>query len=143
MAGWRVGMLCGNSEKIQAVLKVKSNMDSGMFYGIQQGAIAALNQSSEWFAGLDKIYRKRRLLVEQLAKKLALEIAPNQAGMFVWAKLPTATMNATDFTDELLKNHHLFIAPGTIFGSQGEGYVRFSLCIKEEQIQTAIKRIGS
>ena len=63
--------------------------------------------------------------------------------MFVWAKLPKATMNATDFTDELLKNHHLFIAPGTVFGSQGEGYVRFSLCVKEEQIQSAIKRIGS
>ena len=143
MAGWRVGMLCGNSEKIQAVLKVKSNMDSGMFYSIQQGAIAALNQSAEWFAGLDKIYCKRRLLVEQLAKKLGLEISPNQAGMFVWAELPKDTINAIDFTDELLKNHHLFIAPGTIFGTQGEGYVRFSLCIKEEQIQTAIKRIGS
>ena len=102
-----------------------------------------MNQSAEWFAGLDKIYCKRRLLVEQLAKKLGLEISPNQAGMFVWAELPKDTINAIDFTDELLKNHHLFIAPGTIFGTEGEGYVRFSLCIKEEQIQTAIKRIGS
>ena len=143
MAGWRVGMACGNAEAIQAVLKVKSNMDSGMFFGVQQGAIAALNQSSDWFDSLNVVYHKRRLLMEKLAAQLELQALPNQVGMFLWAKLPENGMNAIDFTEKLLQDYHLFIAPGTIFGSEGEGYVRFSLCVKEAQIKTALKRIAS
>lgn len=141
MAGWRVGMVSGHAESIQAVLKVKSNMDSGMFFGLQHGAIAALQQSSDWFAIINKVYTKRRDLMEQLIRQLGLEYAPTQVGMFLWAKIPNPNIKATDFTEQLLKKYHIFIAPGTIFGSQGEGYVRFSLCVNEDQIQTALNRI--
>ena len=141
MAGWRVGQLSGNAENIQAVLKVKSNMDSGMFYGIQQGAIAALNAPSSWFAELNATYRKRRSLIETLATSMNTTFDPNSVGLFVWAKLNDDRLTAEAYIDELLYEKDIFITPGTIFGSQGEGYVRFSLCVTEEQIQTAINRM--
>ena len=103
MAGWRVGMLCGKAEIIQAVLKVKSNMDSGMFFGIQQGAIAALNADVSWFEGLNTIYRKRRKLVEKLATKLGAEFDPNSVGLFVWAKIPDSLESSDILIDELGK----------------------------------------
>jgi len=143
MAGWRVGMLCGKAEIIQAVLKVKSNMDSGMFFGIQQGAIAALNADVSWFEGLNTIYRKRRKLVEELATKLGAEFNPNSVGLFVWAKLPKGEIDAETFIDKILQHQYIFITPGTIFGSQGEGYIRFSLCVPEATIEEAIKRFES
>ena len=143
MAGWRVGMLCGKAEIIQAVLKVKSNMDSGMFFGIQQGAIAALNADVSWFEGLNTIYRKRRKLVEKLAIKLGAEFDPNSVGLFVWAKLPKGEIDAETFIDKILQHQYIFITPGTIFGSQGEGYIRFSLCVPEATIEEAIKRFES
>ena len=141
MAGWRVGQLSGNAENIQAVLKVKSNMDSGMFYGIQQGAIAALNAPSSWFTELNAIYRKRRSLIETLATSMNTTFDPNSVGLFLWAKLNDDRLTAEAYIDELLYEKDIFITPGTIFGSQGEGYVRFSLCVTEEQIQTAINRM--
>lgn len=141
MAGWRVGQLSGNAENIQAVLKVKSNMDSGMFYGIQQGAIAALNAPSSWFTELNATYRKRRSLIETLATSMNTTFDPNSVGLFVWAKLNDDRLTAEAYIDELLYEKDIFITPGTIFGSQGEGYVRFSLCVTEEQIQTAINRM--
>ena len=141
MAGWRVGQLSGNAENIQAVLKVKSNMDSGMFYGIQQGAIAALNAPSSWFTELNATYRKRRSLIETLATSMNTTFDPNSVGLFVWAKLNDDRLTAEAYIDELLYEKDIFITPGTIFGSQGEGYVRFSLCVTEEQIRTAINRM--
>ncbi len=141
MAGWRVGMVLGNKEYINAILKVKSNMDSGMFYGIQKGAIAALESSDDWFKQLDVVYSTRRELVFALADKLCCSYDPHAAGMFVWAKLPPNAKDSEAFTDELLYSKDLFVAPGTIFGSQGEGYIRFSLCVKEAQIEEAINRI--
>ena len=141
MAGWRVGQLSGNAENIQAVLKVKSNMDSGMFYGIQQGAIAALNAPSSWFTELNATYRKRRSLIETLATSMNTTFDPNSVGLFVWAKLNDDRLTAEAYIDELLYEKDIFITPGTIFGSQGEGYVRFSLCVTEEQIQIAINRM--
>ncbi len=141
MAGWRVGMLSGNIENIQAVLKVKSNMDSGMFYGIQQGAIAALNAPNSWFEELNATYKKRRKLVEELATLMNATFDPNSVGMFVWAKLNDTTIAAEDFIDQILYEKDIFITPGTIFGTQGEGYIRFSLCVTEEQITNAINRI--
>lgn len=141
MAGWRVGMLSGNVENIQAVLKVKSNMDSGMFYGIQQGAIAALNAPNSWFEELNATYKKRRKLVEELATLMNATFDPNSVGMFVWAKLNDTTIAAEDFIDQILYEKDIFITPGTIFGTQGEGYIRFSLCVTEEQITNAINRI--
>ena len=139
MAGWRVGMLCGAARHIQNVLKVKSNMDSGMFYGIQKGAIAALNISKQWFDNLNAVYEKRRLLVWELASQLGCTYDKNSSGMFVWAKLPNS-YNSEQFIDDLLDQKHIFIAPGTIFGSNGAGFVRFSLCADENAIKEAIKR---
>lgn len=140
MAGWRVGMVLGNPEIIDAVLKVKSNMDSGMFYGIQKGAVAALNCDKSWFEDQNKIYRRRRELTEKLAEKLGCEVYKEGVGLFVWAKLPEGIESSEKFIDEILYEKHIFITPGTIFGSNGEGYIRFSLCVKEEKVQEAIDR---
>lgn len=140
MAGWRVGMVLGNAEHINAVLKVKSNMDSGMFYGIQKGAVVALQSGPEWFEALDHVYTKRRELMFELADKLGCSYDRNAVGMFVWCKLPEGAPSSEQFIDEVLYEKDIFIAPGTIFGSNGEGYIRFSLCVKEEKIKEAIAR---
>ena len=140
MAGWRVGMVLGNEKNVNAILKVKSNMDSGMFYGIQKGAIEALKSGKEWFDQLDTIYEARRKLMFQLADKLGCTYDTNAVGMFVWAKLPNGSPNSEDFIDRILKDKNIFIAPGTIFGSNGEGYIRFSLCTTESKIKEAISR---
>ena len=140
MAGWRVGMLCGKAETVQAVLKVKSNMDSGMFFGIQQGAIAALKMETSWFKKLNEIYRKRRNLVEKLATRLETKFDPTSKGLFVWARLPSGRLDSEAFIDKILNEKHVFITPGTIFGSQGEGYIRFSLCVSEQIIEEVLNR---
>ena len=139
MAGWRVGMVSGNSTFIDAILKVKSNMDSGMFYGIQKGAIEALKLGLDWFENQNEIYSKRRQLIFQLAEKMKCTFDSNSVGLFVWAKLPEG-ITSEEFIDKLLLENHLFVTPGTIFGSNGEGYIRFSLCVNEENIIEAIKR---
>lgn len=141
MAGWRVGMVMGSEDHINAILKVKSNMDSGMFYGIQKGAIAALKSSSDWFAELNVLYSKRRNLMFQLVDKLNCTYDRDSVGMFVWAKLPLGSISSEEFIDRILYDKHIFIAPGTIFGSNGEGYIRFSLCVAEDRIKEAISRI--
>ena len=140
MAGWRVGMLTGAKAHLDNVVKVKSNMDSGMFYGIQKGAIEALNSSKNWFSDLNLIYSERRKLVWELATALNCTFETNTSGMFVWAKLPTG-LKSEAFIDKILHDYHLFIAPGTIFGTNGEGYIRFSLCAPSESIELAIKRV--
>ena len=116
-------------------------MDSGMFYGIQQGAIAALQAPDSWFEELNKVYDKRRQLIYELATLLGSEFDTNSSGLFVWAKLKDFTLDAEAFIDKILYEYELFITPGTIFGSQGEGYIRFSLCVEESQIRKAIERI--
>jgi aspartate/methionine/tyrosine aminotransferase len=140
MAGWRVGMVLGSSDHINAILKVKSNMDSGMFYGIQKGAIAALQSGTDWFEALDRIYSARRELMFELVDKLGGSYDRESVGMFVWAQLPKGIDSAEQFVDDVLYNKNIFIAPGTIFGSNGEGYIRFSLCVTEEKIKEAINR---
>ncbi|PQV48292.1 aspartate/methionine/tyrosine aminotransferase [Jejuia pallidilutea] len=140
MAGWRVGMVLGNSGHISNILKVKSNMDSGMFYGIQKGAVEALKCSKMWFVTLNSVYKRRRDLVWQLAEALNCTYDKNATGMFVWAKLP-AYLKSEEFIDVVLKENHIFITPGTIFGSQGEGYIRFSLCASTEILEEAIARV--
>ncbi|WP_309607732.1 aminotransferase class I/II-fold pyridoxal phosphate-dependent enzyme [Flavobacterium sp.] len=140
MSGWRVGMVVGNSKLIDAVLKVKSNMDSGMFYGIQKGAIEALKLDKSWFEEQNLIYKRRRDLVFQLADILKCSFDKNSVGMFVWAKLPSGISDAEAYVNQLLYEKDLFITPGTIFGTNGEGYIRFSLCIDEEKIKEALKR---
>lgn len=139
MAGWRVGMVLGNPTLIDAILKVKSNMDSGMFYGIQKGAIKALQLGKDWFEKQDEVYSKRRNLIFKLAEKLNCTFDKNSVGLFVWAKLPNGILSE-EFIDKVLIEKHVFITPGTIFGSNGEGYIRFSLCVTEEKIRQAIER---
>lgn len=146
MAGWRVGMVLGSENNINAVLKVKSNMDSGMFYGIQKGAVAALQCSEDWYAGINKVYGERRELIYRLAEKLGCTYDKNAVGMFIWAKLPMethgdASHSAEAFIDKILYDKSIFITPGTIFGKNGEGYIRFSLCVPKEKIEEAINRI--
>ena len=140
MAGWRVGMLLGNAKFIDSVLKVKSNMDSGMFFAIQKGATEALKSDSSWFQDMNTIYRKRRVLTEELAEKLGCKVYKEGVGLFVWAKLPDGIKSAEKFIDGILYEKSIFITPGTIFGSNGEGYIRFSLCVTEEKVQEAIDR---
>jgi LL-diaminopimelate aminotransferase len=139
MSGWRVGMVLGNAGYINEILKVKSNMDSGMFYGIQKGAIEALQLSDDWFLAQNKIYEERRNLIWQLADKLDASYDKNTTGLFVWAKIPEGKKSEV-VTDSILYDSNIFITPGTVFGSQGEGYIRFSLCVSSEVIKEAISR---
>ncbi|MEN8776993.1 MAG: aminotransferase class I/II-fold pyridoxal phosphate-dependent enzyme, partial [Polaribacter sp.] len=140
MAGWRVGMVLGNANFINEILKVKSNMDSGMFYGIQKGAVEALQLSDNWFVAQNKVYQERRKLIWQLADKLDAKYSKNATGLFVWAKIPEGK-KSEEVTDAVLYDKDIFITPGTIFGSQGEGYIRFSLCVTKEIIKEAINRL--
>jgi aspartate/methionine/tyrosine aminotransferase len=140
MAGWRVGMLLGKASYLNEVLKVKSNMDSGMFYGIQKGAIKALELSNDWFDAQNVIYEDRRKYVWQLAEKLNCTFDKNATGLFVWAKIPEGK-SSEEVTDAILYDKDIFITPGTVFGSQGEGFIRFSLCVTSEVIKEAILRI--
>lgn len=140
MAGWRVGMVLANPEFIKTILQVKSNMDSGMFYGIQKGAIEALNSNNQWFEDLNKIYAKRRKLVWKILDKLECTYDKKSTGFFIWAKLPKG-ITSKEMADELLYNKNIFVAPGFIFGSNGEGYIRLSLCIKEDKIKEVLARL--
>ena len=140
MAGWRVGMVVGDTKHISNILKVKSNMDSGMFYGIQQGAIEALKCTKMWFSALNSVYIQRRNLVWKLADALNCVYDKEATGLFVWAKLPNG-LNSEEFIDSILHNNYIFITPGTVFGSKGEGYIRFSLCASTEALEEAISRL--
>ncbi len=139
MAGWRVGMLLGNSDFLNKILKVKTQMDSGMFYGIQKGAIEALQTSKQWLQNQNQLYHKRKTLIFELAELLNCSFQKNTSGLFVWTKLPKGR-KSEEFIDELLYKYHIFVAPGIMFGTQGEGYIRFSLCADEQQIKEAIRR---
>ena len=140
MAGWRVGMLAGSQKNINSVLKVKSNMDSGMFYPVQVGAVEALKLSGSWFEDQNKIYAKRKKKILELTSELNCEVRDDQVGLFIWAKTPEGK-TSEDIVNDLLYEKDIFITPGFVFGSQGEGYIRFSLCANEEVIDEALKRI--
>ncbi|MFT5848038.1 MAG: aspartate/methionine/tyrosine aminotransferase [Psychroserpens sp.] len=140
MAGWRVGMLLGKHEYINAVLRVKSNMDSGMFLGIQKGAIEALKCSDMWFTSLNNVYDQRRQIVWKIADVLKCTYNKSATGLFVWAKLPEH-IKAEPYIDLILKEKSIFITPGTIFGSNGEGYIRISLCASIDQLEEALERL--
>ncbi|SNR68107.1 Aspartate/methionine/tyrosine aminotransferase [Lutibacter agarilyticus] len=142
MAGWRVGMVVGDAEIIKTILQVKSNMDSGMFLGIQKGAVEALKLSNEWFESLNEIYLKRRAIVWQIFDALNCTYDKSIGGLFVWAKIPEGTTSEA-LTDKLLYEKDVFITPGTIFGSNGEGYIRASLCVTEEVLQEVLNRINN
>ena len=143
MAGWRVGMMVGESKFIDAVLKVKSNFDSGMFYCVQYGAIRALASSYKWFETLNKEYYKRRKLAEEIASQLNLSYSKSGVGMFIWCKMLDESLKSEDFVDHLLDKYNFFVCPGSIFGSQGEGYVRISLCTDTKKMNEVLKRLKS
>ena len=141
MAGWRLGMVVGSKENISNILKIKSNMDSGMFLPIQVGAVDALNQSNNWYNDLNKIYLKRKKVVVKICEKLNLNFNKSGSGLFLWGKIPSNFKKSEDFIDELLYDKNIFITPGSIFGSNGEGYVRISLCCDENKLKEALKRL--
>ena len=140
MAGWRIGMLLGKKELIDTVMKFKSQMDSGMFLGIQKAAVTALNSPPEWFTNLNKIYSSRKNIVLKICEALNLTPRPNQSGLFVWSKLPEG-QNSRDFTDRLLYEKHIFMSPGFIFGQNSDNYVRISLTNGEDILTETLNRI--
>ncbi|MET0393514.1 MAG: aminotransferase class I/II-fold pyridoxal phosphate-dependent enzyme [Chitinophagaceae bacterium] len=141
MAGWRVGMLCGAKEKIDAVLRFKSNMDSGMFLPVQLAAAKALSLGKEWHDEVNKIYKARREKVFELLDLLGCRYSTEQAGLFVWARIPDTYESGYAVSDEVLYNASVFITPGGIFGNAGNAYVRVSLCSTEEKIAESIQRV--
>ncbi len=141
MAGWRVGMLTGNKDVIENALKVKSNMDSGMFYGLQIGAIAALNSENGWFESINSHYIKRREIVWKMADQLGLKYDKSAEGFFVWCKI-TNGKTSHEMSDYLLYEHDVFVTPGSIFGSKGDNYIRFSLCVDEKQLEEVLNRLN-
>ena len=128
MAGWRVGMIGGNTELIQAILTFKSNMDSGQFKPVMRAAIKALEMGEDWFAKLNAVYTERRERVFEAAHLLGCTFDKDQVGMFVWAEIPRNALNGNVFADQLLRDYKIFVPPGSVFGSEGNKYVRFSLC---------------
>lgn len=141
MAGWRVGMLCGAAERIEEVLRFKSNMDSGMFLPVQLAAAKALSLEKEWYNEVNSVYKKRREKVVELLQLLECGFLKEQAGMFVWARIPSKYKDGYALSDEVLYKSNVFITPGGIFGTCGDKYIRVSLCSKEEKIEEAIQRI--
>jgi LL-diaminopimelate aminotransferase len=141
MAGWRVGMLAGAKDKIDAILKFKSNMDSGMFLPVQLAAAKALELGKDWHDEVNAVYQKRREKVFQLLALLGCEFDTTQAGMFVWASIPPQYKDGFALSDQVLQDANVFITPGGIFGSAGNGYVRVSLCSAEQKFEEAINRI--
>ena len=141
MAGWRVGMLVGNPSNIKSVLKVKSNMDSGMYFGIQKAAIKALSLSNKWFDDLNTEYRQRRIIAWKIADKLNATYDNNAVGLFIWAKLSSNVNEIDILLKDLLLKKNIFITPGKIFGSQGDNYIRISLCVEKSKLEEALNRL--
>ena len=142
LAGWRVGMLAGRADYLGHVVRFKSNVDSGMFKPVQLAAALALGASQDWYDDLNAIYRQRRELACDLLDLLGCTYDPTATGMFVWASVPGQYQSGYELTDLLLNEAHVFITPGGIFGSNGDGYVRISLCSKAEVFEEAIARVG-
>lgn len=141
MAGWRIGWLTGAPEYIATVLRVKSNMDSGMFLGLQKAAIKALSNPMQWHDNQNKIYAERKKLIGEIFDYLNVSYDPNSVGMFVWAKVPDEVESIEKLVDDILYKADVFITPGFIFGSNGGRYIRASLCANEATIKEALNRI--
>ena len=142
MSGWRVGMCVGNEQFISWILKVKSNIDSGTFRGIQLAAAAALENADEWHHEYNyEVYARRRRLAEQIMRTLGCTYNEEQVGMFLWGRIPEHYHDAEELTERLLHEARVFITPGFIFGENGRRNIRISLCANEEKLQTALKRI--
>jgi aspartate/methionine/tyrosine aminotransferase len=141
MAGWRIGWVAGNAQYIDAVLRVKSNMDSGMFLGLQHAAVEALQSTDAWFAQLNNVYAQRKKLASQILDALRCSYSSQQSGLFVWAKAPAHIIDVEKWIDEILYGTRVFITPGFIFGNAGNRYIRISLCATEEKLKEALDRI--
>ena len=142
MPGWRVGWISTNAQFIQWILKVKSNVDSGMFRPLQLAAAEALHNTDEWHATFNReVYGKRRAVAEEIMKTLGCTFDPTQVGMFLWGRIPDKYTDVEDLTEHILHEARVFITPGFIFGSNGKRYIRISLCAKEEKLQEALNRI--
>lgn len=141
MAGWRVGMLAGKKERIDEILRFKSNMDSGMFLPVQLAAAKALELEQDWHDKLNEVYSKRREKVFELLQLLKCKFDKGQAGLFVWAAIPPVFKDGYELSDSVLQQSNVFITPGGIFGNGGSKYIRVSLCATEEKIGEAIDRI--
>ncbi|MCB0516640.1 MAG: aminotransferase class I/II-fold pyridoxal phosphate-dependent enzyme [Chitinophagales bacterium] len=143
LAGWRLGTVSGAAQFIQSVLKVKSNMDSGMFAGLQAGAVVALNLPASWSNSLNEIYLSRQKVAIKLAQKLSCTLPTyTQTGLFVWAKIPDAIVSVEDWVDEILQEKHVFITPGTLFGENGKRYIRISLCNDTSVFEEVLQRLA-
>jgi LL-diaminopimelate aminotransferase len=141
MAGWRIGWVAGNAHYVDAVLRVKSNMDSGMFLGLQHAAVEALKSGREWFANLNAMYQKRKDAACKILDVLGCSYSTQQSGLFVWAKAPVGVNDVEKWIDEILYGTHVFITPGFIFGETGRRHIRISLCATEEKLNEACNRI--
>lgn len=142
MAGWRMGMLASNAKFVEWVLKVKSNIDSGQYRPMMKAAIEALNDcNEEWFADLNAVYAARRKVAEEIIEALGCTFDANQRGLFLWGKIPETAESSEKFADNILYNARVFLTPGFIFGSNGERFIRISLCATEEKMKEALSRI--
>jgi LL-diaminopimelate aminotransferase len=141
MAGWRIGWVAGRKEYIEAVLRVKSNMDSGMFLGLQHAAVEALQNGESWFEELNATYRRRRDAAHKILNELGCTYSEKQSGLFVWAKAPDQITDVETWIDEILYNTKVFITPGFIFGEGGRRFIRISLCATVENMEEAYERI--
>lgn len=143
MAGWRVGMLCAAKERIDEVLRFKSNMDSGMFLPVQLAAAKALLLGADWYAHVNAVYRSRRNKAFELLDLIGATYSKDQVGMFVWARIPAGFNNGYEVSDKILYQASVFITPGGIFGKGGDNFIRVSLCSTEEKFNESIARIRS
>jgi LL-diaminopimelate aminotransferase len=141
MAGWRVGVLCGAKERVDEVLRFKSNIDSGMFLPLQFAAAKALGLEKGWYDEVNKVYKSRRKKAYELLNLLQCSYSKEQAGMFLWASIPGRFKDAYELCDDVLYKARVFITPGGIFGSAGEKFLRVSLCSPEEKFEASIERI--
>jgi len=142
MSGWRVGMIAANAQFVKWILKVKSNIDSGTFRGLQLAAAEAYNNDAEWHHQANiVIYRRRRDLAEEIMKILGCTFDKEQVGMFLWGKIPERYKDAEELAEKVLNEARVFITPGFIFGSNGNRYIRISLCAKDDKIKEAVERI--
>jgi LL-diaminopimelate aminotransferase len=142
MAGWRIGMVAGHSEYIKNVLKVKSNMDSGMFLAMQMAGIEALNNPVSWYNKVNSVYEGRRKIVEEIMDLLKCQYNKSQVGLFVWGRIPEDITDCESYIEGILMKAYVFITPGFIFGKNGERYIRISLCATEDKLNEARKRLN-
>lgn len=141
MPGWRIGMLASNAEFVQWILKVKSNIDSGMYRAMQLAAATALQAEQDWYDGNNRNYRNRRKIAGEIMDVLGCTYDEKQVGMFLWGKIPDKYTDVEELTERILHQARVFITPGFIFGSNGKRYIRISLCCKDDKLAEALRRI--